>query len=559
MGEGLFRETKSTTEEAGLVSGRFLSDFFISLERHNVPARQMLGDLPIRIDEAGRVIGAAEWAHFVAFLKRLEHHVGGPTGLAACGEQVGELKMIRSLRSLAGFSVSPAALYHAAGGWALRRAMPGVEARVEQILPNSLEIRVRLKDGLRACPQLFHIATGGARALPRLLGMSDAVVSAIVGDFEAQYRITLPPSRSIWARVTRIFRSVFSAGSFLRFLEAQQLELHAKYDALQKAHAALAESERRYRAITDTAVDVLCELNEQGQIIYVSDSIENLLGYTAEQVIGSNFSLWVRSDGRDRAKSRFDALSLRPVEESVTRERLQLHSESGEAIPVDISIRSYRTPDGERRLVGILRNESHLSDRRAPIQPKRQTLEPLEQNSEEVFATTDRMARIVENALVQVPDSNVHLQWLESKTILDTVQMEFRAQTAVADLRLHIDAEGAPALIWSDETLFVAGACGLIEWAALLAAPNSRIDLKLETLRDRASSAKTLLVSVSASAAKASARDREPVDDALGGESLLSVALARLEDVASALGADLILRDTATLRPVGQIRLPQPK
>ena len=82
MHPDLIQDAKSTTEEAGLVSGRFLSDLFNSLEKHGVPATQMLGDLPIPIDETGKVTRSVEWVDFTNFMKRLEHHVGGPEGLA---------------------------------------------------------------------------------------------------------------------------------------------------------------------------------------------------------------------------------------------------------------------------------------------------------------------------------------------------------------------------------------------------------------------------------------------------------------------------------------------
>jgi hypothetical protein len=307
----LIQETKATSEEFGLVSGRFLSDIFSSLARHDIPATQMLGDLPIPVDDNGCVTRPVEWADFVTFLKRLEHHMGGPSGLETCGERIGELEPARALRSLAGLSASPYSLYRAASRWALRRAIPGVETHIEKVQPNQLEIRVRIRDGLRPCPQLFHLATGGARALPRILGMRDAVVIADVREFEANYQITAPPSRTILSRVTRVFRTLLSASSVLQFLEAQQLELHAKHASLQTTNASLVASERRTQAITDTAVDVLCEIDARGRIEYVSASVEDLMGYSPEQVTGSHFNLWIPAADRDRAKKRFDGSKRR--------------------------------------------------------------------------------------------------------------------------------------------------------------------------------------------------------------------------------------------------------
>ncbi len=387
MRPDLIQEIKPTNEDFGLVSGRFLSDIFGSLERHNIPATQMLGDLPIPIDENGRVTTQpVEWADFAAFMKRLEHHVGGPSGLETCGERIGELEPAKALRSFAGFSASPYSLYRAASRWALRRATPGVETHIEKVQPYQLEIRVRIRDGLRPCPQLFHLATGAARALPRILGMRDAVVIADVRDSEANYQIMVPPSRTILSRVTRVFRTLFSASSVLQFLEAQQLELHAKYASLQTTNASLAASERRYQTITETAVDVLCEIDARGLIEYVSASVEDLMGYSPEQVTGSHFSLWVPTADRDRAKKKFDGFALQTPEHAITREPLKLLAESGAGIEVELSLRSYRTPEGELRMVGILRDQT---DRRIRKEEKQSVQrEHLDQNGKTALGST---------------------------------------------------------------------------------------------------------------------------------------------------------------------------
>jgi PAS domain S-box-containing protein len=348
-----------TTQEPRLVSGRFLSDLFGVLERHRIPVVELLGDLPIPLDERGRVRGSIEWNDFTAFMRRLENRVGDAAGLEACGEMIGELAPAAAISSLAGYAASPYALYKAASQWALRRALPGVEVRLKRVDKGHLEIHARIADGLRPCPQIFHFATGGARKLPRLVGSGDAVVSASIGDREAHYRIALPPSRSLLARCKRLVRTIFSAGSVLHYLEAQQLELHAKNDALQRAHDALAESERRFRAIIETAVDVLCEIDEAGRVVYVSGSIQDLIGYSPEQVTGSHYRLWVSRNLHKRVDVAFDFLMALPTGRA-TQESVRLHTESGESVTVEMTTRSYDTPEGARRIVCIVRNLSDL-------------------------------------------------------------------------------------------------------------------------------------------------------------------------------------------------------
>ena len=597
MHPGLMREAKSTTEEPGLVSGRFLSDLFRSLERHNVPATQLLGDLPISVDETGRVTRSVEWTDFAAFMKRLENFVDGPEGLEACGERIAELRPARTLQSLVGFSASPYLLYRAASHWALRRALPGLETTVEELQPNQLEARIRIKDGLRPCPQLFHFATGVTRGLPRILGMPDAVVIAEVGDFEARYQITVPPSRTLWARISRVFQTLFSAGSVLQFLEAQQLELHAKHEALQKSHNALAESERQYRAMTDTAVDVLCELNDQGQVVYVSPSVEELLGYSPEQVTGSHFSLWLPADCRDDAKKRFSAYISEPSEHAITLERLKLQTDSGGPIVGEISLRSYRTPQGEVRLVGILRDETDRSARRSRVKTQlegdslnapRSTVEELRHSgsehpiqrslavllaalesnptgheghsSDSMVAATDRMTRIVESAMIPTGDPSLSFRWLETQKLLDMVHFEFHGILNTPELELRIDVSNAPPLVWGEEALLAVALGSLFDWAIERARGPAEITLEVQTAGDPMSNDAVVVFSVSSSSSTSGDQpvNSERNEDESAFEARVNLALATAEDAVCALGGNLDHPEESASRPVLRIRLPQP-
>lgn len=519
-------ESRVAAEAVGRVSGRFLSDLFRSLERQGVPATQMLGDLPIPIDESGRVTCSIDWDDFTEFMKRLEHHLGGLEELEICGQRVGELRPARVLRGLAGFSASPIALYRGASRWALRRAIPAIDTEIEEIEPNRIEIRARIKKGLRPCSQLFHLGAGTARALPRILGMADAVVTVDVHDFGARYQVMIPPSRTLWAGITRFFRTLFSANSVLRFLEAQQLELHEKHEALRKAHAALADSERRYRAITDTAVDVLCELNERGQIEYVSASVEDLLGYTPEQVTGSHFSLWVAAPFRDVARRRLAAFTAQPIDRPISRQRIRLHTDAGDSIVAELSLRSYRNEDGELHMVGILRDQSDRSPRRAP--PRARSIPVAER-----VAATPRMSEIVEGALVRAPEDAAPLRWIETEKLVDMVEFEFNARARVPGAQLQIDVARAPHAIWGDETLLAASLRSLIEWTIAQTPEPPTVVLRVETRND---GGVTLTVSTAFDSSLRRPLARDPDDD----EGLDSLELAACERSVNALGGRLL-------------------
>ncbi|MHA7838699.1 MAG: PAS domain S-box protein [bacterium] len=489
---------------AGRVSGRFLTDLFRVLERHDVPAFSLLGDLPVPRSENGAIVDFVDWSTFTDLMQRLERELGGPEGMEACGGLIGELEPAGALRRMAGLAASPLSLYRGAIRWALQRALPGIETQISVVRDDRLEVRARLADRLRPCPQIFHFATGGARALPRILGMSDAVVAAEIGTNEATYQITLPPSLTLFARARRALRSLFSAGSVLEFLEAQQLELHAQHDALQRAHDALAESEQRHRARTDAAADVLCEIDADGRIAYVSASVQDLIGYTPEQVTGSHYRLWLPREFHSIAGARFEAIVSRRPSGTICQEVVALHADRGRQIKAEISVRSYESPEGDWRMVGILRDRTarrgagpslprespaeEAHDPRPSIEPLRATLarfgtqgHPLHRSLEILIAAlewtdvdrdateadrlteaTRRMTLIVDGALVHARAADAGPAWIETRKLLDSVRVGCAQEDGLA---ISLPSDPDLGQVWGRADLLATALGSLVDHA----------------------------------------------------------------------------------------------
>lgn len=344
-----------SNENIAWVSGRFLTDLLRTLERAGQPGFELLGDLPIPRGERGEIPRPVEWAHFAEILSRLGRAVGGGNELQKISGEMGPMAPGRALSGLAGWTAPPDALYRAAAGWALRRALPAVDAKVEHLGGGQLEIVARTPEHLRACPELFHFAAGASRSLPRLIGLRDAVVQSEIGERTATYRIHVPPSRTLVSRLRRIFKTITSAGEVLRFLEMQQLELHAKNEALERANADLAASERRYRTLAETAVDVLCEIDHRGRVAYVSPSVLPLIGYSPAQVTDSHYRLWLPQTWHDRADRLLTTLLALPEGRAV-RSRMVLRAASAKDVEVEFTARTYDGEDGQRRIVAILRD-----------------------------------------------------------------------------------------------------------------------------------------------------------------------------------------------------------
>jgi PAS domain S-box-containing protein len=260
--------------------------------------------------------------------------------------------------------------------------MPGVEVVVLAAETNRLRLDVRLPEALRPCPQLLHVATGVVRALPRVFDMPAAIVSAEVDERHAEYNVRIPYSRTGVARMMRLLWSLLTPGSALRQLEDEQMELHARHARLARAHEELLESERRLRALSDAAVDTLCEFDADGRIRFISGSVRELMGYSREQVTDSHYRLWLPTHLHAYAKDRFETLRLAPIGTAIVKERIELHAAHGRRVRVEVSVRSHQTASGEWRAVACLRD--------ATSQVRQRT-------------TSRRVKRVVERVLAGAP------------------------------------------------------------------------------------------------------------------------------------------------------------
>ncbi len=84
-----------------------------------------------------------------------------------------------------------------------------------------------------------------------------------------------------------------------------------------RTERALRESEQKFRSLIENASDTITILDAHGSIVYESPSLERVLGYRPDDLIGRNVFEFVHPDDRDRAVLQFGRLL--GVSGSVTR------------------------------------------------------------------------------------------------------------------------------------------------------------------------------------------------------------------------------------------------
>jgi len=338
------------------VSGRFLADFLRLLASRDVEVGDLVAGLVGSSRELREGHVRVPWDVFVELLERLEAEVGSREGLESLGESVSRARPAPVLRRLAGLSASPEILYRAGQRWALRRAMPMLDSRIERAGAARLRIVCAVPPPLRPCPQLFHMATGVLRATPRILDLPDARVVGRVGSSRAEWAVLLPHSGTLVARLQRAARALFSARAAFSQLELQEGELQEQLFQLRAAYAVLEESEARHRTLAEAAVDLVLELEPDGSVAYASPSVATLTGYAPDELVGHDLGEWIHPDDHHTARQ---ALEGAVIETSYERQsQLRVRVKKGGWLPMEGRGRAYHTADGELRVVGIFRDVS---------------------------------------------------------------------------------------------------------------------------------------------------------------------------------------------------------
>ena len=128
------------------------------------------------------------------------------------------------------------------------------------------------------------------------------------------------------------------AYDYLRKPYSREELLKTVENALQKSKLALENariasqlenSEKMYRYLVDSSPDIIYTLNHEGRITYVNERVQQVLGFSRDDLLGQHYSMLVHDEDQERARYAF---SERRLDERASRNvelRLKCHSGSG--------------------------------------------------------------------------------------------------------------------------------------------------------------------------------------------------------------------------------------
>ena len=126
----------------------------------------------------------------------------------------------------------------------------------------------------------------------------------------------------------------------------------------KRAEELLHESEEKFRTIFENASDEIIYLDRNGTILDVNRKVEDIFGYTREELIGRNFVEFTFFGEEDTAKmaDKFRGLINGNITLSEPLIELELRHRNGSTIFVEVSTRIISTDHRTEGILGILRD-----------------------------------------------------------------------------------------------------------------------------------------------------------------------------------------------------------
>ncbi len=141
------------------------------------------------------------------------------------------------------------------------------------------------------------------------------------------------------------------------FLSRIHERAQSDLEALVSVHQ---NEERRFRAISEHAYDLISEVDLSGRFLFVSPGFEEVLGWNTQELIGV---LAVdRLHPEDYARAEASWVMLRE-KGAVRQEPVRLLSAAGGSRWFEISMRAYTTTEGETRIVTVSRDVTERLER----------------------------------------------------------------------------------------------------------------------------------------------------------------------------------------------------
>ncbi|HEV2428068.1 MAG TPA: PAS domain S-box protein, partial [Acidimicrobiales bacterium] len=208
-------------------------------------------------------------------------------------------------------------------------------------------------------------------------------------------------------------------------------------DAEVEARRSAAQSEGRYQVLAENASDVVLEVDDQGEIQWVSPSVEQFLGWRASDLVGTRSFDFIHPDDTAKAAA---FRTLVAMGQSVEEYEIRCRRADGESRWVGVRARPIVQRDG--RVTGAIFS---LRDCQAEVLARR-ALTTLSKGSRALMRATDEHELLKRMCEVAVDEGGYSFAWYGRK-----VHDDARSVEKVASSDAHHEYLEAIDPTWSDD------------------------------------------------------------------------------------------------------------
>ncbi len=146
----------------------------------------------------------------------------------------------------------------------------------------------------------------------------------------------------------------------------------------KEAERTIKESEDKFRYMVENINDVFYSVNTEGIIMYISPSIEKLLGYKPEEIIGKNGFNWVHAEDRDTMRRLFKEA----FDNNGGTIEFRMRTKPGSYVWVSLSAQNYYQQGELSGLQGIITNIAKRKEAEELLKQSEETYRNLFQNAQ---------------------------------------------------------------------------------------------------------------------------------------------------------------------------------
>ncbi len=144
----------------------------------------------------------------------------------------------------------------------------------------------------------------------------------------------------------------------------------------QKISEAIKSSEERFRTLIEQSTDAIQLVNQQGEILYSSESLKNVLGYTPDELSGAGVTPFLHPDDVEYFYKKFGEIIASPLKPILLHYRVR-HKDGTWAWLETTGVNHLETPH-INALVGTFRNITERKNNEEDLEYQKSLLEALQ-------------------------------------------------------------------------------------------------------------------------------------------------------------------------------------